>query len=115
MKAADGPTRGEPPVMAEVAGTYITNESAMVRLTPKEAQKFKLADAMDRAWRTFKSGIGLDIAIAVAVVLAPAITNLEWTPVYWAVLGTAIAKSVLTAVTSYVLRRKSTPKVGLQV
>jgi hypothetical protein len=102
-------------VVADVAGTYPTNQTATVRMTEKEVTRFRLADAMDRAWRTFKSGIGLDIAIAVAIVVAPAVTNLEWTPTYWTVLGTAVAKSVLTAVTSYVLRRKSTPKVGLQV
>jgi hypothetical protein len=90
-------------------------DAAEVSLSMGQVRRFVLADALDRAWRTFKSGIGLDIAIAIAIVVAPAVTNLEWTPTYWTVLGTAVAKSVLTAVTSYVLRRKSTPKTGLQV
>lgn len=88
---------------------------ATATLSQTTARQFVLADAMDRAWRTFKSGVGIDIAIAVALAVAPLITSLEWTPVYWGILGTTVAKSVIQAVVSYVLRRNSAPKVGLQV
>jgi len=103
--------------MAEVipvagAGGNTVSSTSMSSAT---ARRFVLADAMDRAWRTFKSGVGIDIAVAVALAVAPLVTNLEWTPVYWGILGTTVAKSVIQAVVSYILRRRSAPKVGLQV
>lgn len=90
-------------------------DAAQVTLSTGQVRRFVLADALDRAWRTFKSGIGIDIALGVAIAAAPLISGLEWTKLYWAVFGTSVAKSVLQAVVSYWLRRRSTPKTGLQV
>lgn len=102
-------------VIADVAGTYPTNQTSQVTMTAKEAHRFVLADAWDRAGRSLKTGIGLDISIAVALAVATLLPDFAWTTTYWIVLGTAVVKSVLSAASSYILRRKSTPKVGVQV
>jgi hypothetical protein len=70
----------------------------------------KRADAANRGWRTLIQGVTIDVAVALAAVL------LVWLPdadlssrEAWIVLGTAVAKSVLTALASYVMRLKVTP------
>lgn len=67
-------------------------------------------DAADRSVRTLLTGVGLDVAIAIAAAL------LAWLPdadvsstAAWIVLGTAVTKTVLQAVASYVLRLKVAP------
>ena len=64
------------------------------------------ADAKNRSWRTALQGLGIDVLVAIAVVI------LAWLPdadlaagVAWVILGTAVVKSVLTAAASYVMRR----------
>lgn len=66
--------------------------------------------AVERGTRSLVQGLGIDVAVAVAVVL------LAWLPdadlssrAAWMILGTAVAKSLLTAVASYVMRLKSAP------
>lgn len=68
------------------------------------------ADAANRGYRTFLQGVAIDVAVAIAVAL------LAWLPdadlssrEAWIVLGTAVGKTVLTAVASYVMRLKVTP------
>lgn len=68
------------------------------------------ADAANRGFRTLVQGVAIDVAIAVAVAL------LAWLPdadlssrTAWVIFGTTLAKSVLTALASYVMRLKVTP------
>lgn len=68
------------------------------------------ADATQRSKRTLIQGLAIDIVIAVAAVL------LVWVPdadlsssEAWLVLGTSLAKTVLTAAASYVMRLKVAP------
>lgn len=68
------------------------------------------ADAVQRGKRTLIQGVALDVAVAVAVAL------LAWLPdadvssrQAWIILGTSVAKTVLTAVASYVMRLKVAP------
>lgn len=68
------------------------------------------ADAAQRAKRTFIQGIALDVCVAIAVTL------LAWLPdadlsskEAWSILGLSLAKTVLTAVASYVMRLKVAP------
>ena len=75
--------------------------------TPRQA---KHAAARERGLRTVAQGLGIDVAVAVAVLL------LAWLPDAdlssregWIIFGTAVAKSVLTAVASYVVRLKVDP------
>lgn len=67
-------------------------------------------DAANRGFRTLAQGAALDVAIAIAAAL------LVWLPdadlssrAAWIILGTAVAKTVLTALASYVMRLKVTP------
>lgn len=71
--------------------------------------------AWERAKRTFTQGVGLDVAIAVAAAL------LVWLPeadvldgTAWVILGTAVLKTVLTAIASYVMRLKVSPKTEVR-
>ena len=68
------------------------------------------ADAAKRSKRTFVQGLAIDVAIAIAAAL------LVWLPdadlssrTAWIILGTAVAKSTLTAAASYVMRLKVPP------
>lgn len=68
------------------------------------------ASALERAKRTLLTGVGLDVAVAVAAAV------LAWLPAAnvsdrtaWLVLLTAVVKTVLQAIASYVLRLRVTP------
>lgn len=68
------------------------------------------ADAAQRAKRTFIQGIALDVAVAVAVALLAWLPDADLTSKQaWIILGTSLAKTVLTAVASYVMRLKVRP------
>lgn len=68
------------------------------------------ADAKQRAKRTFIQGIVLDVAVAVAVALLAWLPDADLTSKQaWIILGTSLAKTVLTAVASYVMRLKVAP------
>lgn len=66
-------------------------------------------DARNRAWRTLLQGLGIDVAAALVLVLAPALSSVEWTPAYWQALGLLAAKSVLQAVVAFVARKVVPP------
>lgn len=68
------------------------------------------ADAQARAGRTLLQGLAVDLLVAIATAL------LFWLPdadlsskEAWIVLGTSLAKTVLTAAASYVMRLKVDP------
>lgn len=68
------------------------------------------ASALERAKRTFLTGVGLDVAIAVAAAV------LVWLPAAdlatttaWIVLATSLVKTIMQAVASYVVRLRVTP------
>ncbi len=74
------------------------------------ATKAVKADATERSIRTLFTGAGLDVAIAIAAAI------LSWLPAAdvssrtaWIVLATALVKTILQAVASYVLRLKVAP------
>lgn len=67
-------------------------------------------DARERSFRSLLQGLGVDISIAAVLVLATFIGTLEWTPTYWKVLGLTLAKSVIQAAVSYLMRFYVTPK-----
>lgn len=78
-------------------------------LVPNDANK--VDDARERSWRTFLQGFGIDVATAVALVLALAFVDISWTRSYWIALGLTVAKSVLQAGVAYVMRILVRPKV----
>lgn len=78
--------------------------------TPQREAQATRAAAVERGLRTLWQGLGLDVAVAVAVAL------LAWLPsadvssgAAWSLLGLSLLKTVLTAVASYVLRLKRPP------
>ncbi|MFW6776056.1 hypothetical protein ACOACO_17365 [Nocardioides sp. CPCC 205120] len=63
------------------------------------------ADATTRSARTLAQGLAVDVLVAVAVALLAWLPDADITTTEaWLVLGTAVAKSGLTAVASYVAR-----------
>lgn len=71
-------------------------------------------DAANRSARTILQGLGIDLAVAVAVAL------LAWLPdadlssrAAWIIFGTALAKTVLMAAASYIMRLKVAPSEPL--
>jgi hypothetical protein len=68
------------------------------------------ADATERSLRSFAQGLALDLVVAVTLVLATGFGAIEWTPTYWKALGLTLAKSVLQALVSYVMRVVVEPK-----
>ncbi len=68
------------------------------------------ADAAERSLRSLVQGLALDIVVAVALVLSTAFGAIEWTPTYWKAIGLTLAKSVLQAVVSYIMRVYVTPR-----
>lgn len=78
---------------------HMSEETSLVR-----------ADAAERSLRSFIQGFALDIVVAVTLVLATAFGAIEWTPTYWKALGLTLAKSVLQAAVSYVMRVVVVPR-----
>lgn len=75
--------------------------------TPAQATH---AAAAERGRRTLWQGLALDVAIAVAMVLLVWLPDADVTSAEgWVILGTALLKTVLTAVASYVMRLKVQP------
>lgn len=73
--------------------------------TPLPSPNAVERDASNRALRTLTQGLVVDVLAAVAVVLTVAVAGgIEWTQVYWAALGLAVAKSAITALVSYAHR-----------
>lgn len=63
-------------------------------------------DANNRAVRTFITGLAIDIAVGVALVLAAYFGSANnWGDLEWAILAFSLAKSVVQAVCSFILRR----------
>lgn len=78
---------------------------------PKTAKPVSTkVDAKSRAVRTFIQGLLVDVAVAVAVALLAWLPDADLsTKAAWLILAATLAKSVLTAAASYVMRLKVTP------
>lgn len=69
------------------------------------------ADARNRAWRTFVQGLLVDVVLALSggISLALASPDFAWTRAYWLGIGLALAKTALTTITAYVMRKAAPP------
>lgn len=62
-------------------------------------------DARIRAWRTFLTNLAFDVAAGVAAFLMTVVGSFEWTQTYWIALGLGVAKSVITGIMTYFIRK----------
>ncbi|WP_263729946.1 hypothetical protein [Cellulomonas sp. SG140] len=70
------------------------------------------ADARERALRTLWTSLGVDLAVAVGVVLSTWIVDADLSsPAAWTGLGLLVARSAITSVASYLVRMKVTPAI----
>lgn len=71
------------------------------------------ADAAERSVRTLFTGLALDVAVAIATALLLWLPDADLsTREAWIVLGTTVAKTVLQAAASYLVRLKVPPTQG---
>lgn len=64
-----------------------------------------IKDAENKAWRTFLQGIGIDIGIAVALLVAQIVAAPLTAWQGWLAIGIALARTILGAAAAYVMRR----------
>jgi hypothetical protein len=98
-----------PIVRSDLYSEGISLYSAIMAQHTSEETVAVRADATERSVRSFIQGFALDIVVAVTLVLATAFGAIEWTPLYWKALGLTLAKSVLQAAVSYIMRVVVTP------
>jgi hypothetical protein len=69
------------------------------------------ADARNRAWRTFLQGLLVDIVLSVvaAASLAVSSPDFAWNGPYLLGVGLALAKTALTTMAAYVMRKLAPP------
>lgn len=74
--------------------------------------QWKLLDALDRAWRTFYTLVGVDLLLAIGNGLTQALNEKDvFTASFWQFIVLLIVKSVLAAIASFLLRYVKQPKV----
>lgn len=62
-------------------------------------------DARNRALRTFLQALGIDVGVALALVLYTTFTNAQaWGDLNWSVVGFLLSKTVIVSAASYVMR-----------
>lgn len=80
-----------------------------------QAPQIVESDARNRAVRTFLQGLGLDVAVAVVVVLASFIlVDVQWTATYWLALGLALSKTVVQSIVAYFVRKLVPPATAAE-
>lgn len=71
----------------------------------KKAQLVE-ADAQNRAVRTFVTGLGIDVLVAIALTIIAVFASADgWGTLEWFAISFSFAKSILQAIASYILRR----------
>ena len=64
------------------------------------------ADAQNRALRTFIQGLGIDLLVALALVLTTVFSSTNsFNEIEWSVVGFLLAKTVATTAASYIMRK----------
>lgn len=71
------------------------------------------ADAFNRAVRTLWTGFGVDAAATIGAGTLTLLNGGDVTsPIFWTAVGALAAKSIVTAIASYMVRLKFTPPVS---
>lgn len=69
-------------------------------------------DAKNRAIRSFFQGLGIDVGIAVVLLLVLAFDDIQWTQTYWLALAASLGRTILQSAVSYVSRVYVKPHVA---
>lgn len=103
--------RKRPPTTAELVRSVdelradLGKVLAQVTPTPVDSAALLEAQARRNALRTFVQGLAIDVAVAAAILVAQLVSSPleEWQG--WTAVGIALARTVLGAAASYVMRR----------
>lgn len=73
-------------------------------MSPRRSNAQVLArDARNRALRSFLQGLGIDLLVAVAVVVQGVASSSD--PIHWRIVAASLARSVAQAAAAFVMRR----------
>ena len=101
--------------MAAFTQQYITGALTGIPLSPTitattlSGKQLTIASAKNRSWRTFLSGMGLDIVFALVAVVGTLGNVNFFSKAGWITLGVLVIKTVIQTAISYVARIKITP------
>lgn len=107
-----------PAIQTQVAAftqQYITGALTGIPLSPTitattlSGKQLTIASAKNRSWRTFLSGMGLDIVFALVAVVGTLGNVNFFSKAGWITLGVLVIKTVIQTAISYVARIKITP------
>lgn len=77
------------------------------------ASQWKFLDALDRAWRTFYTLVGVDMLLALGNGLTQVLQEKDpMTGAFWQFVLLLLIKTVIAAVASFLLRYARQPKVA---
>jgi hypothetical protein len=62
------------------------------------------SDAKTGGLRALAIGLLIDVSVAIILVLAARIGDLEWTAEYWAAIGLSVSRSAVQAAVTYLAR-----------
>lgn len=80
--------------------------------TPEEVKE----DAKDRTFRTLMQQLGIDLVVAIATVLGPAVLSMDVSSKeQWTVIAFSLVKTIISTVVAYVFRLFYAPKEARQV
>jgi hypothetical protein len=74
-----------------------------------DRERAVIADARSRAWRTCVQGLLTDVAVAVIMVLATQVGDLQWTGAWWGALGLLLLKTAVQSGVAHLARRVVPP------
>ena len=78
-------------------------------------QQFISRDAVNRFVRSLWQGLGIDMAVAIVLAFGTYFLSADgWGSVEWAVISFSVAKSVVQAIVSYVMRKYVDTSTRLQ-
>lgn len=74
--------------------------------TTAHGRKLRKVDAKNRSVRTFLQGLGIDVAVSLALLITTLLaTNNDWGSIEWAIVSYSFVKTLLQTVAAYVMRQ----------
>lgn len=91
---------------AVLASAWVLSRRARMVRMPTRRPRRLIADARNRALRTFLVGLSIDVGVGVLVIIVAAFSKATaWDDFEWAVLSFSVGKTVVQSAGAYVLRR----------